>query len=157
MCKYKEPILCRHVQVQRTYPMWTCASTKNLSYVDMCKHKEPILWHTACSYTYYAQFQVRGVYVEPVILQLNTHREELQKAVVVEKTYMQNTEEGSASIGYRNWEWNQWPLQTCTQALKWNRMHVHVTMCVCMCVCDHNHTGLLFATCISGVYHMYCT
>ena len=42
--------------------------------------------------------------------------------------YMRNTEDKHRdSIRH-----NQWSLQTCIRAVKWNRMHVHVTMHVCV-------------------------
>ena len=29
---------------------------------------------------------------------------------------------------------SQWPVETCTAAVKWNRMHMHVTMFVSVCI-----------------------
>ena len=36
------------------------------------------------------------------------------------------------------------------QSVEWNRIHVHVTMFVSECL-YHHQTGVLFATCITGV------
>ena len=39
------------------------------------------------------------------------------------------TEDNTQRVGTSN----QWPVQTCTTAVKWNRMHVRVTMFVSVC------------------------
>ena len=57
-------------------------------------------------------------------------------------------------------EFDQWPLQIYTRAVKWNLMHVHLTMCVCECVraCTRARVCVCVCVCVCAIIitQVYC-
>ena len=73
-----------------------------------------------------------------------------QRVVVKRNTYREDNPQRVVTS-------NQWPVQTCTTAVKWNEIHVHVTMFVSVCTIISRQVYYMPHYAITMMYRSMCT